>query len=632
MTRWILAAALAVPVGAQAQGLADILADLGAVPCTDSALTCVTLPMPRDHDDPGAGTIDITFGLHLATGDSRAVMVVATGGPGTAGLALADGYLDPVSEEMLAATDIIFYDQRGTGPVHGIACPGAEAAAAFADSAIARPDEAVAIARAYAEGCVAELADPALLPHLGTDQAIRDLESFRQAIGGPALWVYGESYGTQFAQAYASAYPQAVRGVILDGIVDLSLTSERFYAAYTVAAERILDRVLASCDADPACAAEMGAPAAEVYARLQATLDAGPVAVDFPLGSGETVARQVTASQLAGNAFSALYGIESRADFLRVLAAAGQGNWVPMLRLTYLNLGIDSETDEPWSDPSWFGSAYYAINCLDYEAEGATPEAASAAIAAQSAAHLAAAPRLALSYMTERLVCAWWPHHGPDTRPGQFAGGDYPTLILNGDADPITPVTMAYDVLDHAANSFLVVMEGGPHVIWGRGLDCPDRIMTDLVVRGIKPAARMQLCAQDLTSGYQPLNIPDLADPLAVGAAVEGELDLYPEVYGWYGDDVLEVGCDHGGRVAIVSDETGWDYEFHACALWPGIVLDGTARWQDAGGARDGFILRVAVSGSAGGDILYRRDAWTGAEWVSGTWDGAAIALPRPMP
>lgn len=632
MTRWLIAALLACPAVAAAQGLEDRLTALGGVPCEDSALICVTLPMPRDHDDPAAGTIDITFGVHPATGDSRATMVVATGGPGTAGLALADGYLAPVSEEMLAATDFIFFDQRGTGPVHGITCPEAEAAAALTDPAIARPDEAIAIARSYAESCAAEVADPSLLPYLGSDQAIRDLEAFRQAIGAPKIWVYGESYGTQFAQGYATAFPDAVRGVLLDGIVDLSLTSEQFYASYTTAAERILDRVLASCDADPPCAADMGAPAAEVYARVQAMLDAAPVPVDFPLGSGETVARQVTAAALAGNAFSALYGVESRSDFLRVLAAAGQGNLMPMLRLTYFNLGIDSETDSAWFDPSWYGSAYYAINCLDYEAEGTTPDAASAAITAQAAAHLAVSPRLALSYMTERLVCAWWPHHGPDSRPAQFAGGAYPTLILNGDADPITPVTMAYDVLDHAANSFLVVMEGGPHVIWGRGSECPDQIVTDLVVNGMKPAAQLQLCAQDLTAAYQPLKIPDPADPLAVGAAVEGELDLYPEVYGWYGDYPLQVGCDHGGRVAIVSDDTGWDYEFDGCALWPGMAIDGTARWQDAGGDRDGFTLRVTVAGDATGDILYRRDAWTGADWVSGTWAGMPIVMPRPMP
>lgn len=633
MTKLLLAVAIGMlPVAGSAQTLVDRMTALGATPCEDSALTCVTLPMPLDHDDPSMGTIDITFGVRFANVESRATMFFSTGGPGTAGLALADGYLDPVSPEMLDVVDFVFFDQRGTGPVHGVTCPQTEARLATVDAAIARPDEAIAIARDYAQSCVAEVADPRILPFLGSDQAIRDLEAFRQAIGAPQVWIYGESYGTQFAQGYASAFPQAIDGVILDGVVDLSLTSEAFYAAYTTRSESVLDRVLASCDADAACAAEMGRPAAQVYAELQARLVEGPVAVDFPLADGGVRTVQITASMLENNAFGALYGQEGRADFLRVLAAAGQGNLVPMIRLNYYNLSMDSESEAVLEDPTWFGSAYYAINCLDYEAEGETPEAASAAIVAQAQAHLSASPRFSLSYMTERLICAWWPHHGPDTRPARFAGGDWPTIILNGDADPITPVTMAYDVFDNAANSFMVVMEGGPHVIWGRGLTCPDQMVTDMVVDGIKPGTRLQICSQDITSGYQPLAIPDPADPLSVARAVEGELDLYPEVYGWYGDYTLEVGCDHGGRVSISTDDTGWDYDFDACALWDGIVIDGIGRWQDAGESKDGFTLQASISGASSGDILFRRDAWSDWSGSRATGTGPRSRCPGPCP
>jgi pimeloyl-ACP methyl ester carboxylesterase len=59
-------------------------------------------------------------------------------------------------------------------------------------------------------------------------------------IGAPKVWLYGESYGTQFVQAYATTYPKAVRGVIVDGVVDLNLSAEGFYRSYTLAAEKIL--------------------------------------------------------------------------------------------------------------------------------------------------------------------------------------------------------------------------------------------------------------------------------------------------------------------------------------------------------------------------------------------------------
>lgn len=630
-----LAVALCIsggPLLAQGTQIAERMALLGAVPCAGSSLTCLTLPMARDHDDPASGTVPITFGLRPADGESRAIVFVATGGPGTAGLGLADGYLGPLSADLLAGADFVFFDQRGTGPVHGVTCPKAEARLAMIDVSIARPDEAIAAARAYATDCVAETADPAILPHLGTEQAIRDLETFRQAIGAPRVWIYGESYGTQFAQAYATAYPEAIAGVILDGVVDLNLSSEAFYREYTLASEAILDRLFAACDADAACAAEMGGPAAEAYAALESQLRTAPLTVDFPLGAGGTAPRDLTASMLEMNAFYALYGTDGRADFLRALAAAAQGNPVQMLRLAYYNLYVDGDSQEFLSDPTWFPSAYYAINCLDYGPEGATPEEAAARIVAESQALVLQAPRLASSYMIERLVCAFWPHQGAEGRPGPFAGGDYPTLILNSDADPITPVHMAYEVFDNVRNGHLVVMQGGPHVIWGRGLACPDAIFDELVLNGQAPAAPVQLCEQDLTTGYRPLSIPDGSDPFALAAGVEETLDLYPEVYGWYADVPLAVGCDHGGRVTITADNSGWSYAFEGCALWPGLTMDGRGRWQDAGGPKDGFTLDVTVSGAVEGDILFRRDARTEASWVAGTWNGAPVSTPRPMP
>ena len=45
---------------------------------------------------------------------------------------------------------------------------------------------------------------------VNTEQAIRDSELFRERIGAPKVWLYGESYGTQLVQAYATQFPQAV--------------------------------------------------------------------------------------------------------------------------------------------------------------------------------------------------------------------------------------------------------------------------------------------------------------------------------------------------------------------------------------------------------------------------------------
>ncbi len=112
---------------------------------------------------------------------------------------------------------------------------------------------------------------------------------------------------------------------------------------------------------------------------------------------------------LVTNAFYALYGPDSRVGFLRALAAAAQNNLVPMLRLGYSNLGADGETLEPAEDPSWYGGAYYAITCPDYDDAGRDPEARAREILDQARKLEPDAPRVIRAFYAERLACAFWP-------------------------------------------------------------------------------------------------------------------------------------------------------------------------------------------------------------------------------
>jgi pimeloyl-ACP methyl ester carboxylesterase len=474
-----------------------------------------------------------------------------------------------------------------------------------------------------------------LLGFVDTDQAIHDLEEFRHRIGAPKVWIYGESYGTQFAQQYATAFPSAVRGVVVDGVVDLTLDFEAYYGAYTENAERILQRVLEACSGIRGCREDMRGDAASEYDALAARARDGALAADFPLGNGSIARRVLNAAMLEADAFYALYGADDRATFLRALAAASRGHLVPMLRLAYSNLGIDPETGQGIADPAWFGAAYYAITCSDYGEGPADGEAAARRIMERAKVFAPHAPRLLRSYFAERLACAFWPKRGPRQRPKPFAGGTSPTLILNGDSDPITPVTMSYSVFDHARNAYMVVMKNGPHVIWGRGLSCPDEIVSSLMVDGTLPEAKAQVCTQDFIGTYTPLTLTRMSaagDPFQVARAVETEIAQSPELRNWDGTDALAVGCDFGGPVEASAAEEGTAYTFSGCAWWPGIVVDGSGTRIDEGAEDVGLTLDLAVSGQHRGQITYRHDSANDAMSLSGSYDGKPAETPRPVP
>ena len=615
------------PLPAMAEeSLATRLAALGAVPCEDIALTCLTLPMPHDHGGAQDGPpVPVTFAIHPAREESAGILVFSIGGPGYAALPWAETYLASFDPELVDSMDIVFFDQRGTGEVHGISCPGAELAFALAPlDPVTDPAGANRVAETFVQDCLTE-ADTDLLDVVGTDQAAHDLELFRQAIGAPPLWVYGESYGTQFAQTYATLHPQGVAGIIIDGVVDLTLTFEEFYADFVAGSDRIVSRVFSTCAATPDCAADFDGDPAAAFDLLAARLRQAPITAT--LGDSSL---SLTSRMLENSAFYALYSPEGRTAFLRSLAAAHRGNPLHYIRLALADLGVDIASGLPDPDPSWYAGAYFAITCLDYAAPGATAAERAATIIAEAQARIAHGTRFPNAYFAERLICAYWPSQGQLDRPAPYAGGDWPTLVLTSDADPITPASMALSVADGAQNASTVVMEGGPHVILARGLSCPDRIVTDLVLHGIAPAAGTQICRQDLLSPYPALTLTGDVTPLSLARAIDTELTHNPTIGVWDGGDTLTTGCDYGGTLALASTPHGTAFFFDHCALWPDLVLHGKGLQAETGEPGDGFTFDLQVSGRHTGRLSYASDTMTGAERLSGTWDGAEAAPLHP--
>jgi pimeloyl-ACP methyl ester carboxylesterase len=568
---------------AAAADLRAIVEKLGGKECDDVAFTCVDLPVPVDRSKPGSNeTLTVRFAVSFAGKQSKGILFYVVGGPGGSGLQAIEGYLTSFDARLIEEMDIVFFDQRGVGPLNGILCAKAGLAFDTADLSLDRPDATVAAARTFTRDCLTETPHGDLLPHLATEFAIQDLEDFRAAIGNPKVWLYGESYGTQFAQAYATRYPAALKGLILDGVVDLTLDSAQYYGENVRTIEMLLAKSLVACDAAPACRKDMGRPASAVYDDLAARLKAGPISVDFPLAEGGFAKRELTSAILAANAFYALYGPDSRVSFLRALAASAQGNLVPMLKLGYSNLIADPESLEPADDPSWYGGAYYAITCPDYDDAGRDPEVQAREILDEARKLEAKAPRAIRAFYAERLACAFWPAKAPDPRPAPFAGGDYPTLVLNADSDPATPISNGIAVFKHAKNANMITMQGGPHVIWGRGLDCPDLTVFALMLDGKVPEQREETCKQDFLDSYVPLTAVKEGDSADLTEAMETELAQAPDLANWDGIAPLTVGCDFGGTVTVSAEEASSRYAFKDCAFWPNLRVSGEGtHWED---------------------------------------------------
>jgi pimeloyl-ACP methyl ester carboxylesterase len=124
--------------------------------------------------------------------------------------------------------DLIGFDPRGVGASKpALSClpgysrgPRPAYEPRLGDIPVRSPNENQWLARSkqYADACAAKHRD--LLPHLGTRNAVKDLETLRRALGVRKINYYGFSYGTYLGQVYATKYPKKVRRMVWDGVVD----------------------------------------------------------------------------------------------------------------------------------------------------------------------------------------------------------------------------------------------------------------------------------------------------------------------------------------------------------------------------------------------------------------------------
>lgn len=597
--------------------------------CPDSDFTCITLRLPRDHFAEADGqTVDVTFGLLRATDESQGAFVTLTGGPGSSGLAVADGYTELLDPGIPEQYDIVFLDQRGIGQSQPIQCPEATLAYYITRTTPDDREAYAADADRFADACVAESGvDPDDLPYFSTRQAVEDLEAFREWLGAEKMHVYGESYGTQFAQQYAIAHPDRVAALLLDGPVDLTREGFEYYEEQAQAFAETLELTLDACAEEPACNTDAGGNPPRAFDMLTQRLAGAPAAFEFVTADGEIQERELTAGLFESAAATAMYSPSDRQLLQRALTYAARGDLLPVARLGYLALGQNPETLEAVPNPGYSDALYYAVECTDYLFPGATEAERVAAFF--DAAEAAAVDELPLgSSFFGDLPCVFWPARpSVSERPPALTDTPFPVWVMASTTDPATPYSGALRIFERLTNGYLTVQEGGPHVIFGRGDPCPDEPVTDFLLTGELPAERRIDCAVDAVDFYVPIPEPTLDDfitTLDALQAVDDEISFNADYWSWDGGEPLAMGCLGGGTLEYETLDDGTAVRLEACELIHGFALSGSGSLDDANGT---FGLSVTASG--GTDLAYERDA-EGVTSVDGELEGRPVSEEEP--
>jgi len=282
-------------------------------------LQCARIRVPLDWDRPNGRTIRLAVIRHLASKPNQRIgtALVNPGGPGDTGVGLVSGDPEGIDELVGGRFDVVSWDPRGTNASTRTRCFENRGSEARFWAGVSIPTTKAASKRYRRKS--ASLARRCgrlsgwLLPHISTADTVRDMDYLRQLVGEEKLTYIGFSYGTYIGETYANMFPDRVRAMLLDGVIDpvkAAKSIESNVAMSSAATDGVFDQFLSLCEsAGPErCALAGGSESpAELVDGLFARLKRAPLPAPGakpPLTSRE----KLTYSDLLLSQFNQLRG------------------------------------------------------------------------------------------------------------------------------------------------------------------------------------------------------------------------------------------------------------------------------------------------------------------------------------
>ena len=480
------AKATAAPSSGSATGTA------GASEETDDAtFSCAVITVPLDYANPKGETISIAVKKRAATGGhAQGALFINPGGPGDSGVSFAERAGNAFSPDLLNAYDIIGFDPRGVGSSTAITCssdddsssstaePSTSAGATASPSAGTEAsggesyeEWAESTRQSFqelTEQCASNTEPAALLDHVDTVSAARDLDILRALAGQEKLNYLGFSYGTYLASVYAETFPGNTGRMVLDGAIDPSLSLAEQGLGQAKGFEQALRTYVDYCQNSTGCPLSGGTDAG-----VQQIRDLITSANSTPLATGDPN-RTVTGADIVTALSEYLYTTEQ--------------NWEPLNKA--LDQAINhrdgsafaASEEQDTSSKDDGGGAFQAVTCLDYPVEGDKTT-----WAAQYEQAKREAPVFADSAVGMDLVCSVWGHNGTRKPTQIHARGAAPILVVGTTGDPATPYAWSKSLAEQLDSGQLLTWEGNGHTAYGGDASCVNDAVDAYLISGTMP-------------------------------------------------------------------------------------------------------------------------------------------------
>jgi pimeloyl-ACP methyl ester carboxylesterase len=616
---------------------------------------CGTLSVPLDYSTPAGPRISIAYRFYPASaspgGQAAGTVVPVEGGPGYPSIGSVSYQSDGAQAgyaamygPLLQHWNMLAVDNRGTGSSTPLSCPalqdftGESGGEAFQQAA-ASCAAALNHRWKYMNGSWVHASDL-----FTSAPAAEDLAAVIAALGLGKVDLYGDSYGSFFAQVFASRFPQLVRSVILDSTYE-TVGLDPWYRSTIESMPAAFD---AACSRAPACAAAAPGSSWSRIGALAQSLSEHPLTgvVPGPEGSPQKLSMGVTGLvNLVSDAAEDTNVYRELDAAARALLDAGDP--APLLRLYAQRLAVDEAYfGEPVREYSV--ELYLATSCLDYPQlfdMNASPAVRAQELAGSQALLPAAtfSPFSTAQWLTQDenteayTACVGWPSptiaQPPTSGVLPLFPSALPVLVLGGELDTWTPAAGVPKVLSEiGGHARFVELANSTHVVGEGDTVCGSTLVQEFVA---DPGALDSLdasCAPQVspihTVGVYATRLseePPLA-PSPGSTAPSADLQLAAAAVSTAGDAIaryaaIEAKDDdglNGGSVSVSRD--GALLTLRRDQLVPGVAVSGTIRLAPDPNAQDGEAVLATLTAKARG---MRRGSFT-ATWTTSGADARA--------
>ncbi len=430
-------------------------------PCEDVGIAngptvdCATLAVPLDHADPDGETIELAIARIDTAADADQIghLVFNPGGPGGSGLSLLEQLPFTLPAEVQDRFDIVSFDPRGVGASTSLECDFE-----IDDNVTLLPagdDDAWEALLADTEEALGECTPDTLdlAPWVGTNNAARDLDLLREALGDDGLSYVGYSYGTRLGATYAELFPENVRALVLDAAMKPDSELAVLALGQADGFDRALGNFAAACDADEDCLLQELGPTLDVIESLRAELDE---LGEIPAGDD----RVLTRGELDLGIIAALYSKDAWPFLAQALYVAETEQDGELLQV----LGDNLQGRQPDGTYDNSNVANGFINCADDPTRPPVEEVRAVGIeAAERSEFFGDALRattlcLGVAESIDPLAV------GPAT-------GAAPILVIGSSGDPATPFEWSVELAELLESGVLFTVEAEGHTAYG-SIDC----------------------------------------------------------------------------------------------------------------------------------------------------------------